>query len=299
MKTKKIFIFILLILSFVFIFSGCAKNAPDIAPMTANPEMEGMPVRASASSMDKAVEEYGEYTSTSVEPEKIITTITVTMQTKEFMDTTDKLNSLISDYKGYIENSNISYNNYINYTGLKSSSYTIRIPKGEMTKFVDELKEIGNIISENTNKEDITKRYRDTESRLRVVETKENRILNLLEKADKMEDIIALENQLSDIIYEKENLTANIMEMDDKVDYSTIYVNIEEVAKLTTGETAKTPFTTRLSNAFRDSLYFFNYNIGNLIISIVYFLPYALIIGIVLYAVWRFLRFKKEKLPRK
>lgn len=298
MKTKKTIIFISLVLSFVFIFSGCAKNMPDIATAPQEASKDDMARGMDSDYDNKAVEEFGEFTSTSVEPEKIITTVSVTMQTKEFVDTTDKLNSLISDYKGYIESSDISYNNYINYTGLKYSSYTIRIPKGEMTRFVDELKEIGNIISENTTKEDITKRYRDTESRLRVVETKEERILSLLEKADKMEDIIALENQLSDIIYEKENLTANIMEMDDKVDYSTIYVNIEEVAKLTAGETAKTPFTTKLANAFKDSLYFFNHNVGNLIISLIYFLPYALIIGIVAYIAWRLLKFKKEKFPR-
>ena len=40
-----------------------------------------------------------------------------------------------------------------------------------------------------------------------------------------MEDIIALENQLSTIIYEKENLTINIKDMDDKIDYSTSILN--------------------------------------------------------------------------
>ena len=41
-----------------------------------------------------------------------------------------------------------------------------------------------------------------------------------------MEDIITLENQLSQIIYEKENLTANLKDMDDKVDYSTVHLEI-------------------------------------------------------------------------
>ncbi|MFA5576563.1 MAG: DUF4349 domain-containing protein [Tissierellaceae bacterium] len=297
MKNKKLFLFMGLLLSFMLLITACAKSSPDMGPSSSVESEAPVRAKSESSSMDMATGEYGRYTST--EPEKVITTVSITMQTKEFMDTTDKLNSLISKYKGYIEDSNISYNNYINYSGLKYSNYTIRIPKGEMPGFVEEIKEIGNIISENTSKEDITKRYRDTESRLRLVTTKEERILSLLEKADKMEDIIALENQLSDIIYDKENLMASLVEMDDKVDYSTIYVNIEEVAKLSPSENVKTPFSQKLINAFKDSLYFFNYNIGNFIISIVYLLPYALIIGIAAYIVIRLLRLRKEKFPRK
>lgn len=164
--------------------------------------------------------------------------------------------------------------------------------------FKNDLKEIGNIISENTSKVDITKQYRDTESRLKVLEVKEGRILALLENAQKMEDIIVLENQLSNIIYEKENLTANIMDMDDKVNYSTVHFQLEEVAKLTPGENIKTPFWTKVANALKDSVYYFGRDIENLVISIIYFLPYGLIIGVIAYMVWKFMKKRKDNLPK-
>ncbi len=193
--------------------------------------------------------------SKNIEPDKIITTVTIYMQTKEFMPTVEKLSKLIEKYKGYIENSNISYNNYVYSSALKSSYYVIRIPRENLSSFKNELTEIGNIISENTSKMDITKQYRDTQSRLKVLELKETRILALLEKAEKMEDIIVLENQLSTIIYDKENLTSSIMDMDDSVDYSTVNFQLEEVAKLTPEDNIKTPFGTRVANAFKTSAY--------------------------------------------
>ena len=45
--------------------------------------------------------------------------------------------------------------------------------------------------------------------------------------------------------------------MDDKVDYSTVHLEIREVAKLTPGEDIKTPLLTRLANAFKNSIYYF------------------------------------------
>lgn len=113
-----------------------------------------------------------------------------------------------------------------------------------------------------------------------------------------MKDIMALENQLSNIIYEKENLTANIMDMDDKVNYSTVHFQLEEVAKLTPGENIKTPFWTKVANALKDSVYYFGRDIENLVISIIYFLPYGLIIGVIAYMVWKFMKKRKNNFSK-
>ncbi|MDU5083463.1 MAG: DUF4349 domain-containing protein, partial [Bacillota bacterium] len=272
MRNRKSIFIMISILVFTLIISGCSSKKSQSYDMSVQDTGSSKPsTEIAEGDFNVAEDEKTEYDL--IEPDKIITTVSISMQTKEFMDTVEKLNSLIDKYKGYIENSDISYNNYVYSTSLKHSQYSIRIPRESLDNFKNELKEIGNIISENTSKVDITKQYRDTESRLKVLEVKEGRILDLLKKAEKMEDIIALENQLSNIIYEKENLTANIMDMDDKVNYSTVNFYLEEVAKLTPGENIKTPFWTKVGNAFKDSLYFFTYNIENLIISFIYFLP--------------------------
>lgn len=296
MKNKRILYVVFIVLLFSLLISGCASE-PKSSNDMAFTDKDYL-IQEEMGSDDPAFEDMDSDSMDSgerpMEPDKIITTVSITMQTKEFMDTTDKLDNLIIKHKGYIEQSNISYNNYINNTRLKYSDYNIRIPRENLELFINELKEIGNVISENKNKQDITKQYRDTESRLRVLETKEERILALLERAEKMEDIIALENQLSDIIYDKENLTANIMDMDDKVDYSTVFFQLEEVAKLTTGENPKSSFSDKIKNAFSDSIYFFSNTVQGLVIGLIYFLPYLLIILVIILVVYFLIRkFKK------
>ena len=300
MKNFKFSYLLVLFLVFNLIFAGCSSNknesateevqnsAPDMATdsgsVAPQPEMEGIDYISDPKS---------------IEPDKIITTVSIYMQTKDFMPTVEKLNSLIEKHKGYIETSNISYNNYVYSSALKRSEYTIRIPRENLSNFKKELTEIGNIISENTSKMDITKQYRDTQSRLKVLETKEARILALLEKAEKMEDIIALENQLSTIIYDKENLTANIMNMDDSVNYSTVNFQLEEVAKLSSGDNIKTPFGTRVMNALKESAYYAGRFFEDAVIALIYFFPYGIVISIIGYLVLKIIRRRKNKSIKK
>ncbi len=299
-KNRKLICVMVLMLILTSFISGCgAKSAGPYNLSSSESDFAGREEKGYDSSMpeDSDFTDFSPEDS-SREPDKIITTISINMQTKEFMETTDKLNSLIKKYKGYIEQSNISYNNYVYSSRLKYSDYNIRIPRENIDSFVNELKAIGNIISENKNKQDITKQYRDTESRLRVLETKEDRILELLKRAEKMEDIISLENQLSNIIYDKESLTANIMDMDDKVDYGTIVFQLEEVAKLTSSGNIQTSFLDKIKNAINDSIYFFGNSVESLIISFIYFSPYLLIILIIIFVVYRFIRRRKNRLPK-
>ena len=292
MKNKKLKFGLLLVMILTILISGCSSgrdsSTEDImSEENTSPQEENNFLEADDYDDAKDTESY--------EPDKIITTVYIEMQTQDFLPTTNKLEGLISKYKGYVESSNISYNDYIYSSGLKYSDYSIRIPRDNLDPFIDETIKIGNIISQNKNKEDISKAYRDTESRLRVLETKEERILALLEKADKMEDIIKLENQLSDLIYEKETFTQNLQGMDDQVSYSTVHLSLNEVEKLSSGANSKTSFGEKLKLAFSDSFYFFTRNIGDIVIALVYGLPYILLISIIGYIVYRLVwRRRKE-----
>ncbi len=231
----------------------------------------------------------------SVEPEKVITNIYLSLETLEFTSTTDNLNQIIEKHNGYTESSDIQQNNRINNKIFKHGQYTIRVPRENVDIFIKEISSVGNVVSQNTSKQDITKQYYDTESRLNVLKIKEERMLALLEKADKIEDIITIENQLSDIIYQKESLTKSILDMDDKVSYSTISISISEVEKLTSEVTSETSFASKIANAITDSLYFFKVSLEKFLITFIYALPYLLIVGVLSILGYRFIKKNRNK----
>lgn len=297
-RSSKLFILalsLILILSFIGCSSSKSSSIRNEVAMDSAKSDSGSSPMAPPMNSDMQSEE------SALEPEKVITTIGLEFETTEFDQTTDELMKLVEKYKAYIEDSNISYNQYYNNKSYKYGSYVIRVPKDDVVSFKTELNGIGNMISENTNKEDVTKQYRDTESRLRVVTTKEERILALLEKAEKIEDIIALENQLSDIIYEKENLQTSLINIDDKVDFSTIRINVQEVEKLRNTETVETTFGTKIKNAIEDSLFGFKNGLQNMLIGFIYIAPFLILLGIILFVVFkvvRKIRINKNKLDK-
>ena len=289
---------IFIILAFTLILGGCARSKTELALPQPTNSMDMAVVEESGieniftTSADMKLKGTADYEST--EPEKMIKTVNITMETTDFDKSISELSSLVGKYNGYFESSNISHNNYVNKQRLKNANYSIRVPKSNLDTTISSLASIGNIIHENLSKQDVTKSYTDMESRLKVLELKEERVLNLLAKADKMEDIILLENQLGETIQQKENIKANLISLDDQIDYSTIYLNLQEVSKLSPGEDSKTPFMTKLLNAFNDSLYSFGNSMSDFIIAFVYLLPYLIILGVICFAFIIFIKKRKS-----
>ncbi|MDG2870839.1 DUF4349 domain-containing protein, partial [Vibrio parahaemolyticus] len=148
--------------------------------------------------------------------------------------------------------------------------------------------DIGNITSEYTSKQDVSKYYKDTESRLRVLETKEERLLSLLEKAERIEDIIAIENQLSDVITQKEYLKSELPVLAERIDFTTFSVSIYEVDKLTSSAGVDASFCTKLKVAFNDAIDRFSSFIEQFIIFIVSNIFFIVLLAVLIYFIVKY-----------
>ncbi|MCF6466767.1 DUF4349 domain-containing protein [Clostridium sp. Cult2] len=279
-----IYIFIIIVLTMSMIV-GCGKQKESVPNDMVTSEYDSEPAA-------KEDSDTGYGSDSLLEPDKVITTIDLRFETTEFDTSNEELDKIIKKHEGYVEYSNISYSS----RNYRTGQYVIRVPKANTQNFKTDLKNIGNKTNESLNKQDVTKQYTDTESRLKVIEVKEERILALMEKADRIEDIIALEEQLSQIIYEKERLQSSLMDLDDKVDFSTVNLYIREVDKLISATTPKTTFGNKISDALNDSLYFFKNTLEKLIILLIYLLPFIIIFGALGFVLYKgIVKYKKKK----
>ena len=299
MKTRFKYLRLLIALVLVLsVISGCSSNsAKDMAT-----EESGYAPAPESPMEAPSNEERGEYGLGSVytggiEPDKVITTVYLGFESTDFEKSLDRMYALIEENKGYISSSNIYYRNYYDTQRMRSGEFAIRIPRDKLNQFKSQISDVGNLVNESSSKEDVTRYYTDTESRLKVLEIKESRLLSLLEKAEKIEDIIAIENQLSEVIFEKEELKKTLVSLDDRIDYSTVNLSLEEVRKVSTTETKETTFIDRITNAFNNSLYQFKRSTENFAVSIVYNLPFLLVLLLVIFIVYKI--FKKIAHPRK
>lgn len=183
---------------------------------------------------------------------KLIKNVDLEVQTLEFDEAVEKLTAKVNELGGYVEASSLYGSDYY-YETSRSASYTVRIPADRLDAFVSIVNEVGNVTYKNERVDDVTLEYVDTESHKKALETEQERLLELLENAESMEDIITIESRLSAVRYELESYESQLRMLDNQVAYSTVYISLSEVERIT--ETGERTFFQEVANRFGDSVY--------------------------------------------
>ena len=217
---------------------------------------------------------------------KMVYTANIEAETTDYDSCAAALERLVEDLGGYMEYaSTSSYGD-----GSRRASYTVRIPAGQFKGFLTSVGEISHVVSQDRNADNISERYYDTESRLETQKTKMERLQMLLSKAENMEDIIDLENAISETEYQIEQLTGSLRHYDSLVDFATVEIGLREVLRLSTVEEAPPTFGSRLGNAFVDGLHGFGDFLQGLAIFLAYNWTWLLILAVIALAVIRISR---------
>ena len=177
---------------------------------------------------------------------KLIRRANLTVQTTEFDKAVAALELLVCELGGYYENAELRSGSYYNQNSSRSGNYTIRIPAANYDKFMTQVDGIGYLARKNESSEDVGEAYHDIETRLKTQRTKQERLLELLKKAQSMEDIIALENALTDVEYYIEQYTSDLNRYDGLVSFATIHLSLDEMAKIVDEPGEKAGLFTRM-----------------------------------------------------
>jgi len=108
-----------------------------------------------------------------------------------------------------------------------SASVTLRIPSQVFSETITDAGTLGKITRQSVSGEDVTERYVDTEAALKNRIALRDRLSQLLEKADSVQDILAIETELNRTQTEIDVLEGRIKLLKGSVDYATIVVDLE------------------------------------------------------------------------
>ena len=212
---------------------------------------------------------------------KLIKTVTLNTQTTEFDKTVASIDAQVKSYGGYVENSSLykgGYNESSYYS--RSADYTIRMPADKLDAFLGEALGELHVTNRSENVEDITLRYTDLESRVKALETEQERLFELMTKAENVDAIIAIESRLSEIRYELESIKSSLRSYDNQVVYSTVYLYINEV-KLTS-TTGEASFSDKIVYGLKNNLIGLGEMLESLVIFIITELPVIIVLGALL-----------------
>lgn len=204
---------------------------------------------------------------------KLIRTVSMDIATEDLDTLRTKLDNSITSCGGYIESSTLDtpQNGY----SRRSYYVTARIPSDNLDSFLETAGTLGTVTNKNIETEDITLRYVDQKAYLDSLRTEYDRVSKLLEQATELDQILALESKLSDLRYQINSYETQLRTYDNLVDYSTVYLNVNEVAY---EQPTSNTIGSRISNGFRNSLYEVRDFFVDLFVAIIANLPVLVVL---------------------
>ena len=206
---------------------------------------------------------------------KWIITMDISAETEDLDALLEALRDEIDSLGGYVEGQNIHNGSAYASRRYRSASLTVRIPAADVDKFADNMAGLANVVRSNKNLEDITLTYVSTESRVKALQVEEARLLELMEQAETMADLLEIEARLTNVRYELENHVSRLKVYDNQVDYATIYLNLEEVQEYT--PVAERTVWQRITEGFSGSLKGLWEDLTDIFVWVIVSLPYLLV----------------------
>ena len=297
MKQKKWIALLLVLVMTVSVLVGCGSSsvAKDTAMQEAAAPMDA-PLKNSAGGVMMSTSGATADTIRQESGQKLIRRVNIDAETEDLEALLGELTKQISALDGYIENQEL-YNgsSYASYRS-RSANLTIRIPADKLDAFIGQVKDVSNVVSYNESQEDVTLTYVSTESRIKALETEQARLLELLGQAQHMSDLLELEARLTDVRYELENVTSQLLVLANKVDYATVRLYISQVKEYT--EVEEQTVWQRIATGFKSNLKDLGEGLVDFFVWVLTYSPQLILTAAVLAVAVIVLRRRKKKLKK-
>lgn len=164
-------------------------------------------------------------------PQKLTKNYQIIKETTEFSQVIEKIDNTVKKHNGYFSQSDRT--NQQSEGQLRSANYIIRIPLDQVEDFVKALAKIGETVSSSENATDHSLSYSDNQSRIKALQTEEEALLKLLGKSDTVQDMINIQDRLSQVRSSKESLIQQNKLIDNQVAETEVSLSVSEVKAIT------------------------------------------------------------------
>ena len=235
---------------------------------------------------------------------KIVYTGNISLQSLEYDASVKSIHDKITQCGGFIENED-TYNNdpywyYTERTGAAANrtrrtlSLTARIPAEKFDAFMKDLENDGQVTNTSISARNISVSYANHDASRKALEIEQKRLLEMMDKADTVEDMIAVEERLTEVERELGNEKTTLSAMDRDVDFSTVYISLEEVFEYSE-KVVEVTYGERLQRAFGRAIDGFVTFWEELLLFIVETFPFLIMLAVIIALVVRFFRRRRRR----
>jgi len=158
----------------------------------------------------------------------VIENTSLSLRVDDVETSINNIKKTTQDLSGFLINSNISKPEE-----AASGSISVRVPKDKKTEAIDAFKKMANkVVSENVISDDITDEYQDLDARLEVLTKTKTKYEEILNKAEKVSDILEVQQQLTNLQIQIDSVKGQQKYYDQSVDLTkiTLYLSTDEIA---------------------------------------------------------------------
>ena len=211
---------------------------------------------------------------------KIIRNAVLGVETKAFDEFHTAMLQKVAALQGYVESSERgSFSNM----HMRYENLVLRIPADSLDAFLESVASIGTVTNQETSVQDVTDRYVDVKSRLAALETEQETLLALLAKAQKLSDILEIQDRLTEVRGTLESYKAQLQALDSQIDYSTVTMTVNEVERVTPPE--QEGFFSEVRQNLSENLYAIGQGLRSFAVWFLSSLPYIALWLVVIGAV--------------
>lgn len=179
---------------------------------------------------------------------KLVRTADLTIRTRSFAETSQKVQGTLSEMGGYVES---LYER--GEAGSRRLSLYMRVPSEKLDDFLLALEGTGRVTDRSESTTDMTTQYQDNDARLATLYAKRDRLNELLLKAEDVSDLIEIESAIADTQYQIDRYETSQRDIDRQVDMSAVSLSLIEEkpadiaqADLTLGERIRAGFAASI-----------------------------------------------------
>lgn len=205
----------------------------------------------SASTSAKAGAELPPIAGTPQATRKIIYKSRLEFAVEDFSGVPERVAELANTYGGFIADSEVQ-----GQTGRpRHGEWTLRVPVERLEDALKASRSLGEIIRQSTESDEVTEEFYDLDARIRAKKAEETRVLKHLEVDTKeLEQILAVERELSRIRSEIESMEGRLRLLDNLTSLATIVITVREIKDYVPPEPESPSFGDRIARTFDKSL---------------------------------------------
>jgi hypothetical protein len=223
----------------------------------------------------------------SITERKITRNASLELTVENVLDSVQQVEGITIAAGGFVSSSSLAVTEGDEDEDIETATVKIRVPADTYNDVISGLRDIGEVRAQSSETQEVTQEYTDLQSRLRNLEATEGRYLDLLSRAETIPDILSLDDRLSSVRGEIEQVQGRVNVLDDLTDLATISVRLVLPVVVEPAEGDGQGWAAEAWEKSWDASQGVLVVVGTIAIATLVFLPWFLIPTVIAIIAWR------------